>query len=299
MMGRSNRGSGASGPGRRRLFFILALLFATPAAAAPAMWVVKDADTEITLFGTVHALKKGDDWLSPAIAARFDAADTLVLEAVVPAHKLKLAPIIAEIGLREGQKPVTARVSKELAPKVAPLAARAGLPLLALDRMDSWLAAITLGEATLTAIGISADSGVEPALEARARAANKAVVGLETVEQQLRYFDALPEADQVALLEATLDDAGTAREETDKLIALWKAGDVDTIARDFAREARASPLLSKVLLTDRNARWADWIAGVMKRPGKVFVAVGAAHMGGDDGLVAALAARGIVATRVE
>lgn len=277
----------------------LALLLAAQAAAAPAMWVVKDDDTEITLFGTVHALKKTDDWLSAAIATRLDAADTLVLEAIVPADKQALAAIIAEIGLREGQKPLAARVSKELAPKVAQMAAKAGVPMLALDRMDSWLAAITLGEATLASIGISAESGVEPALEARARAANKPVVGLETVEQQLRYFDALPEADQVALLEATLGDAGTAQQETDKLIALWKAGDVETIARDFAREARASPLLTKVLLTDRNARWADWIAGVMKRPGKVFVGVGAAHMGGEDGLIAALSKRGLVAERVE
>jgi uncharacterized protein YbaP (TraB family) len=280
---------------RRAIALWLLLVLAAPAAAAPAMWVVKDADTEITLFGTVHALKKADDWLSPAIAARLDAADTLVLEAVVPADKLALGSIIAEIGLREGQKPVVARVSKELAPKVAPLAAKAGVPLLALDRMDSWLAAITLGEASLAAIGISAESGVEPALEARARAANKPVIGLETIEQQLRFFDALPEADQVAMLEATLSDAGSAREETDRLIALWKAGDVDAIARDFAREARASPLLTKVLLTDRNNRWADWIAGVMRRPGHVFIGVGAAHLGGDDGLIAALAKRGLVA----
>jgi uncharacterized protein YbaP (TraB family) len=283
----------------RILLALLAVLFTAPVAAAPAMWVVRDADTEITLFGTVHALPKGENWLSPAIAARLDAADTLVLEAVIPADKFALQPMIAALGFRPGLKPLTARVAKNVAPKVAPLAAAAGLPLAGLDRMETWLAALTLDEATLSSLGLASDAGVEPALEMRARAAKKSVIGLETPEQQLRYFDALPETDQVAMLEATLGDLGTAREDTKKLIALWRAGDVEAISKDFAKEAKVSPLLMKVLLTDRNARWADWISGVMKRPGKVFVAVGAGHFGGEAGLLALLKARGLVVERVE
>lgn len=282
-----------------RLLALLALLITAPLAAAPAVWVVRDADTEITLFGTVHALPKDDPWFSPALQARLDAADTLVLETIIPADKSGMAPVVMALGTRAVPKPLAARISAEKAPKLASAAARTGLPLAAFDRMDTWLAAITLGEASLSAIGITADSGVEPALEARARAAGKSVIGLESVEQQLGYFDAIPEIDQVAMLEATLDDLDSARAETDKLIALWRAGDTDSIARDFAKEAKASPLLMKVLLVDRNIRWADWIAGVMKRPGKVFVAVGAAHLGGPDGVVAQLAKKGLVAERLE
>lgn len=282
-----------------RLCAFFALWLAVPAAAVPAMWVVRDADTEITLFGTVHALPKDDPWLVPAIAARLDAADTLVLETIIPSDKAALAPLVQAMGNRMPPKPLAARVAKAKVPLLGPAAARTGLPLAAFDRMDSWLAAITFDEAGLAAIGIAADQGVEPALEARARKAGKAVVGLETLQQQLGYFDALPEADQVAMLEATLDDLGTAKADTDRLIALWRVGDTDAIAREFAREAKASPLLMRVLLTDRNARWADWIAGVMKRPGKVFVAVGAAHLGGPAGVVAALARRGLVAERVK
>jgi len=285
-------------PVLRRMILALAMLLAGPALAAPGLWVIRDADTEITLFGTVHALPGAAagaaTWLTPAIAARLDAADTLVVEAVIPEDPFALAPIVAELGLRAGLKPLAARVSPALAPRLAPAAAAAGLPIAALDRMESWLAAITLSEATLAGMGITASSGVEPALAARARAAKKAIVGLETPEQQLRYFDNLPEPDQVAMLEATLEDLQVVRQDTDKLIGFWRSGDVDGIARDFAREAKASPLLTKVLLTDRNRRWADWIRGVMNRPGKVFVAVGSGHFGGPDGLLALLAARGLV-----
>ncbi len=288
----------------QRLLLLFAVVLAiAPAAAAPAgpaLWVVHGSGgSEITLFGTVHALPRDDPWFGPAIKARLDGADTLVLETIIPADRMALAPLLGEIGTAPGLKPLSARVSRTAAPALAAAAARAGMPLAALDRMKTWLAAITLSEANFATLGIDPESGVEPALEARARAAGKAVIGLETPEQQLRYFDALPEADQVKLLEATLDEIGTARADIDKLIALWRAGDVETIAREFATEARASPLLARVLITDRNTRWANWIAGVAKHPGKVFIAVGAGHFGGADGLLTLLKARGLVAERVD
>lgn len=283
----------------RLLALLLAIWLAVPAVAAPGLWVVRDADTEISIFGTVHALPRDEPALPALVNARLAAADTLVLETVLPEDRMALAPLLSEIGMRPGQKPLIQRVSKDAAGKLAATVVRTGLPATVLDRMATWLAAITISETSLSAMGISSDSGVELRLTRLARASAKPVIGLETPEQQLRFFDNLPETDQVLMLEATLDEIGNARAEIDQLLALWRAGDVDTIARDFARDANASPLLTKILITDRNARWADWINGVMKRPGKVFVAVGAGHLGGPQGLLAQLQARGLTVEKVE
>lgn len=279
-----------------RLFFTIVgcwLALAAPLLAAPRYWVIRDADTEITLFGTIHALPKDTDWFGPALTARLDAADTLVLEAIVPADPTALMPVIARIGMPPGLKPLADRVPAAAVPRLTAAAVTAGVPMATLDRMDSWLAAMTLSNAALAGIGVSADAGVEAALAARARARNIAIIGLETAEQQLLYFDGLPAADQTAMLLATLDDVTTARADMTDLLALWQAGDVDAIARDFDDETRATPLLRQRLLVNRNARWADWIDGVMKRPGKLFIAVGAGHLGGPDGLLALLRARGL------
>ena len=283
----------------RLLALLFALLFAVPAAAAPGLWVVRDGDNEISIFGTVHALPRDDPGLPPAVMVQLAAADTLVLETVLPEDRMALAQMLGEIGMRPGQKPLLQRVSKPAAARLAATIAHAGLPMAGLDRMATWLAALSISETALAAIGISPETGVETRLTSAARAAGKPVIGLETPEQQLRFFDNLPETDQVLMLEATLDEVEGARAEVDKLLALWRAGDVDAIARDFARDAKASPLLAKVLITDRNARWVDWIAGVMKRPGKVFVAVGAGHLGGPQGLLELLKARGLTAERLE
>ena len=74
-------------------------------------------------------------------------------------------------------------------------------------------------------MGFAQTDGVEPALIARARAARHAVIGLETPEAQLRIFDNLPETDARALLDATVDDLKTMRDDTNALVAYWQAGE--------------------------------------------------------------------------
>jgi uncharacterized protein len=275
-------------------FFVLVLSWlAAPVLAAPQAWVVRDGDTEITLFGTIHALPKSTDWLSPAVAARLDAADTLVLEAILPDDPQVLMPLIAEIGMPPGLKPLAERVPAAAVPKLTAAAVAAGVPMAALDRMESWLAAVTLGDAALEGLGVNAAAGAEAQLTARAKAQRKPIIGLETAEQQLRFFDGLPQADQTAMLLATLDDVADAKTDMTRMVALWQAGDVEAIAQDFDTDMRATPLLRQRLLVARNINWANWLTAVMQRPGKLFVAVGAGHMGGPDGLLAQLRARGL------
>jgi uncharacterized protein YbaP (TraB family) len=52
------------------------------------------------------------------------------------------------------------------------------------------------------------------------------------------------------------------------------------------------------LLTDRNKAWATWIAARLGVPGKVFVAVGAGHLGGPDSVVKLLQAKGLTVERL-
>jgi uncharacterized protein YbaP (TraB family) len=280
---------------RTLLAFAIFLLsvFGAPASAAPQAWVVRDADTEITIFGTIHALPNGTEWLSPVVAARFDAADTLVLEAVLPDDPQALVPLITRIGMPPGLKPLAERLPTSALSRLTAAAVAAGVPMAALDRMESWLAAVTLGDAALQGMGVNAAAGAEAQLTTRARAMGKPIIGLETAEQQLRLFDGLPQADQTAMLLATLDDVADAKGDMARMLALWQAGDIDAIARDFDADMRATPLLRQRLLVARNASWAEWITGVLKRPGKVFVAVGTGHLGGPDGLLALLKARGL------
>lgn len=284
---------------KRFLCVAAALVLAVPAAAKPGLWVVRDADTEVTLFGTVHALPKGTNWLSPAITKQLGTANSVVVEAVIPEDPSAIGPVVARLGISPGLKPLAQRLPPEAAKELMPAATAAGVPVVALDKMETWLAALTLSQQTLANIGVTADGGVEPVIMMRARAARQPIVGLETVEQQFGYLDALPEPDQVVMLVSAIEEVDDIKDETAQMTRLWLAGDVDGLAKAFAVDSKGSDRLMQVLITDRNKRWADWIAGVMTKPGKVFVAVGAGHFGGEEGLLALLKAKGLTVERIE
>ncbi len=282
----------------RILALCVALALAAPGAAEPAMWHVHDADTDITIFGTIHALPADAAWLSPAIAARVDAADTLVLEAVLPDDPAGLGPLVAMLGERPGLPPLASRVAPSKRAALLAGVAALHLPLARLDGMKTWLAAIALGDGAVGQLGLTAGDGVEATLTARAKAAKKPVLGLETPEAQLRLFDNLPETDARALLDSTIDDLGSARDDTNALIAFWQSGETEALAKDFDKGFQATPTLASALLTNRNAAWATWIAARLATPGKVFVAVGAGHLGGKDSVVAMLKAKGLTVERL-
>jgi hypothetical protein len=78
----------------------------------------------------------------------------------------------------------------------------------------------------------------------------------------------------------------------------WNSGDSDGLAKLMNDMDADSPALRKVLITDRNAKWADWIAERMQKPGVVFIGVGAGHLGGKDSVQEQLAKHGIKSERV-
>ena len=80
--------------------------------------------------------------------------------------------------------------------------------------------------------------------------------------------------------------------------AAWKHGDQSIFVRMLGQLEQSSPDAYRMMFTERNQRWADWIAGRMQTPGVVFVAVGAGHLAGKDSLLVRLAEQGIPSTRL-
>ena len=82
------------------------------------------------------------------------------------------------------------------------------------------------------------------------------------------------------------------------VVAAWAAGDPETAGALLNREMVKMPVSAKLLLEDRNRRWAAAIAKRMQEPGTLFVAVGAGHLMGDRSVQALLKEKGILAERL-
>ena len=285
-----------------RAFAALAMLFA-PAAYAqtthadPALWVVKDADTTIYLFGSFHAMKPGVVWFDDAVKTAFDKSDQLMLEMVEPD-----APTLQGMVMRMALNPTGPTVTDQLPEAERAPYAKAmidvGVPAGMFDHFDPWFSAVVLSAGALPKLGYDPALGVEKTLTAAANAAHKPIAGLETAEQQLGYFDGLPVPLQVKYLVTTIDEMDQMGPQLEKMIGFWSAGNPDALGAEMNEDMRDTPELAKVLLTDRNARWAEWIEQRMAQPGTIFIAVGAGHLAGPDSVQAFLAKRNLKAERI-
>lgn len=267
--------------------------------ADPALWVVKDEDTTIYLFGTVHLLKPGLSWFDEAVRKAFDESGELVTELGGPTDPAAMQPLMMKYGVSMTGPSLTEKVPPEKRAAFLETLTKLGMPQQAVDRLDPWLAGTQLAMLALVKAGYDPKSGVEEALDAAAKAAKKPVSGLETIEQQLSLFDGLSEQAQMLMLVEAIDKFDTAASDFDKLVGEWAEGDAEGLAAIMNEGLRGSPELSKVLLADRNARWADWIKTRLDKPGVVFVAVGAGHLAGADSVQAMLAKRSVKSERIQ
>ena len=281
------------------LLLALALLGCKPATvdADPALWAVRDKDTTIYLFGTIHVLRPGLGWFDEAVKDAFDESDTLVLELVPPAPEAMQA-LVTRLGTSASGPPLSSRVPADHRAGLAQAFADVGQPPSTYERYDPWLAATTLSLLPLRRLGYADADGAEEVLRTEAQRTGKRVLGLETAEQQLGFFDRLSEPAQVQLLVRTLDDRATLAATLDRTVSAWSAGRSGELGTLVNADMAEAPELRQSLLVERNRRWAGWIARRLQQPGTVFVAVGAGHLAGEDSVQAQLERAGLKVERI-
>lgn len=265
--------------------------------ADPALWVVKDDDTTIYLFGTIHLLKPDLLWFDDAVADAFEASDELVLEMVEPDPATMQQFVLARAMATDGIA-LRDRLNAEQRAKYDAAMTSFGVPPTAFDRFKPWMAAVTLSLLPAQKLGFDPAKGVEKIVTDRAKGKSVKIDAVETFEQQMGFFDALPVDDQIEYLMAGIDALPEYQVTMERMERTWATGDIEGLAALMTENLSETKALEKILLTDRNARWAIWLDERMERPGTVFMAVGAGHLAGKDSVQAFLAQRGLVAKRI-
>jgi len=263
----------------------------------PGLWLVRDADTTIYLFGTIHMLKPGLNWLNGPVAGALNGSDTLVTEIVMDeAAELSLKQGMIKLALLPKGQTLRQLLPPEQRAAYEALLAREGMPAAIFDGYKPWYPALVLSLLPLMKLGMVPNAGVEERLEQAA--AGKPRDGLETVQFQLALFDSLSREAQLAYLAAVVRDYDRIGPESEKMVDAWGKGDAEAIAAAMNAEMD-SPEVSAALLGNRNKAWARWIEKRLEQPGTVFIAVGAGHLAGPESVQRQLAAEGIAAERVQ
>lgn len=274
----------------------LMLLQAAPLQAGQALlWRVESGTGAVShLFGTIHSEDPRVTTLPAPVEQAFSAARQVVLEmALTPAVQQKMAMAI--------MLPASQRLSDLIdgplyRDTLAAMAAR-GYPEAFTARLRPWAVVLTLSMP-------QPESGafLDKVLHDRALRTGKRVVGLESVEEQLDVFRALSLAEQRMLLRQTLRESRNLPSLMESTIRAWLERDLQALvalnrASMGALPAGLQQRFAHRLLEARNHRMAERAEPILQQGG-AFIAVGALHLVGEEGLVALLRQRGMKVTPV-
>lgn len=270
-----------------------------PKTGKPALWHVEGPGGEAWLFGGIHALPANIKWITPQMKKAMSASDRLVLEVVGLEDSAAITRTFQQLGNSEGQPPLADRLPPDLREAGERLRDRGRVNPAKFATLESWAAAITLAGAATANLDMVREAGVERVLAKRFRGRNAPVIGLETPERQFTYFDDLPEEDQRAMLASVVADADNAPAAYRDMVIAWLEGDTNRLAEAANRGLLQRPQIREQILIRRNRDWADQIGEMLALGARPFVAVGAAHLAGEDSVQALLEARGFTVTRLQ
>lgn len=280
------------------LLFCLAAVAATP-APGPAhglLWEIsRPGAAPSYLFGTIHSEAPGVVELDPAVENAFTGSRQVILEVMLDTNALVAGS--AALLITDGRR-LSEIVGKPLFEQAAAALRSRGIPAAVAERMKPWAAATVLSTPVPETGRV-----LDTALFQRARQAGKQVHGLETIAEQLEVFEGLPLDDQVALLRDAVEQFAGIDALHAELLAAYKRQDLAAMmaineAAMQTGDRRLAEKFQRRLIVDRNHRMAERVETYLQQGG-AFVAVGALHLPGEQGLVRLLEERGYAVRRVD
>jgi uncharacterized protein len=169
---------------RRLTFYTLAtcLFVATPALALPPVWTVRDADSEMVLFGSIHILPPALDWRPPPLDAALKVADDLWLE--IPTDPgTAAAALVAPLARLPAHQTLDGLLSRAGRARLRRGEETHGLSSAALQTLRPWMVEVVLSGAQAAKQGANAEQILTADLGRTAR-----LMAFETQDQQTELF---------------------------------------------------------------------------------------------------------------
>lgn len=269
----------------------------------PAMWKMSDADTTVTLFGTMHALPPGIDWQSQLYQDEMRSATTTITETDTDSAEAlqSINELVLELGFNPPGTTLSDVLGTQRADQLIALAKPYGLTADVLQPMRPWLAGVSISTAAMTAAGHDFALGVDKEVEETARKENDEIVYLENARLQLEALASTDEIDSEVGYDAMLEQFETINETSNALLKAWTIGNLAELEKHIVKDLQEiSPAGYQKLIVQRNLNWLKELSRIMEEEqGHFFVAVGAGHFVGDDSIIRYLRELGFQVERIQ
>lgn len=272
--------------------FILQQLYINSAPAQTSvenslLWEISGngLDKPSYLYGTIHIICKKDFFVSDKLKKKFAATDKLYLEVDMddPAMNMKML----QLSVLKGKKLSDFFSGSDYTKLNDFFRDTIKMPLTFLATMKPF---VLFSIITLKMLPCKDQKSYEMAFVEMAKEQHKEVLGLETVEDQMKIFDDLPDSVQAQMVMRYVNEFNLQKEDFSKMVAEYKKQNLDSLFK----QVTSSPDImgsENVLLYDRNARWVPRMENAMKES-PAFFAVGAGHLAGDKGVINLLRQQG-------
>jgi len=282
-----------------RVFLAAALALASFACAAQQhyLWEVSSLSNRIYLYGTVHAGKK--EWfpLPAPVEQAFEDSQILVVEAdILDVDKMSASGKALSYAPPDELKNHVPEGDWERFRKILP---RYKVPEQSVVQMKPFMAVSLLVFSEWARLGYLPDLSVDAYLIRKARAAFKPVVEIEGIDIQTRLIESLTDAENRAIFAGTLTalESGLTGEQISGMVGAWQRGDAArmlTVAQKYNEGVEGAAAFEQKFVWSRHDAMLAKILRYLDSRERHFVAVGALHLAGPNGLVELLKKRGYI-----
>ena len=274
---------------------------AQAAAAAPSrpfLWTATSPTATVHLLGSIHLATPDIYPLDPRVETAFQAAGTLVLELPLdPATQLQAAAQFAKAGSYPPGDTIDLHLDRAVLEALQQRLRKTAVAFSTVRSQRPWFVALMLSLGEMQRLGFRPELGVDLHLAARAQG-QKRILGLETVDEQVAMFAGMSETLQEQMLKDSLERLDEVGELLRQALDLWRAGDAEGMYELLMAPMRGEfPEIYQRLVAERNRRMAAAIEGYLRGTGGTFVVVGSGHLGGPDGILPLLRAKGYTLTQ--
>jgi uncharacterized protein YbaP (TraB family) len=258
------------------------------------LWQIKGSNIDSYLFGTIHSEDPRVTKLPGLVEDCFNSADILMLEMSLD---LVTSTSVASMMLQEPDSSLDKQVGKPLADEAVEAMQSKGVPPEVTNSMQPWAIVMTLSMPPQVN-----GQFLDKKLYDMALAVGKQFQPLETPDEQVSVFTMLTLSEQKSLMRNVLDEYQSYPRMYERLTKAYLARDLDTLVsisftNPISDDSALQEKVMNQMLTRRNHRMVERMEPFFKQ-GKVFVAVGALHLVGEEGLVSLLRQRGYMVSPI-
>jgi uncharacterized protein len=239
------------------------------------------------LYGTIHLLCESDYIMPDKLSEKLNGIEQIVLELDMDDPSM-MGKMQQNMSMKDGRLLKDLVTPEEYESLKTYFQSNLGMPLEAMGMIKPMI----LSSFLYTSILGCPLKSYEMEMVNIAKTESIEVLGLETVEFQMGMFDEIPYQDQANMLVEMIQDVGLAKEEFEKLVIAYKKGNPDELLEIMNQSAfeLGEDAMTK-MIDDRNADWIQKIGEMAKDKSSVF-AVGAGHLGGNNGVINLLKSAG-------